>query len=154
MKQIFLLIFLTLIVSCERNRTNELINQIEELESLNTKLMDSINTLVVDDLTFHQLLLFQESDNNENKKHIKGVFFEHKELFNYDIYRIIKDYETNEAKKELLLKNHNRSEFSIPITLESKDDTIIDLMAIFDIDSISRRVQRIEMDARIVLDVE
>jgi len=133
---LILLITLLSLSSCNEEKALDLTNQVLELKKENSNLRDSISSLRINELYNFQILGTTEQSSlkvNEKGKVI-FIFAPRKEIKNYSVYRVT---DAKNGKKELILKNQNFSEFEYYFTPKKVGETRIDLLTVFDLDSIS-----------------
>ena len=138
-KQYPLLISLFILLSlnsCNENKVADLTNQISELKKENSNLKDSISNLKINELYDFQILGTTEQSAlkvNEKSK-INFAFVPRKNIPNYSVYEVT---DAKNDEKVLVLKNQSFSEFEYYFTPKEIGENRIDLLTVFDLDSMS-----------------
>lgn len=129
------IIFSVITSSCEDGRITDLENSVSELTELNSKLIDSIQTLQEKNISSFYLIENLDNDNfkvNETSK-IHFDFGYKNYVSEYDVYRL---YGKNYEERELILKNQRLSEFDFEFKPENIDDDRIKLEVVMNINGI------------------
>ncbi|WP_034257698.1 hypothetical protein [Altibacter lentus] len=130
-----IIVFSIFLYSCENGRITELENTVSDLTKLNSKLIDSIQTLQEKNISSFYLIENLEKENikvNETSK-IHFDFGYKNYVPEYNVYRI---YGENYAERELILKNQKLSEFDFEFTPENIGEDRIQLEVAMNIDGI------------------
>jgi len=123
------------LLSCDNNRITDLENSVSELTEMNSKLIDSIQTLQEKNISSFYLIENLDKDNfkvNETSK-IHFDFGYKNYVSEYDVYRL---YGKNYEEKELILKNQRLSEFDFEFKPENIDDDRIKLEVVMNINGV------------------
>ncbi|WP_064966178.1 hypothetical protein [Tenacibaculum ovolyticum] len=133
---ITVLSILTLIISCENKKIEELNNKIYELDRLNKKLTDSLNRSVYERITYSELYgISEENDLIANKPNkFKFVFSSVKKLPKYNIYAITK--KGGKKTTTLIYEDYTESQFEYDFIPENKTDNSFEIKALFPLDSV------------------
>ena len=119
--------------SCENDRITDLENSVSELTELNSKLVDSIQTLQDKDISSFFLIANLDKDHvKANSTNIINVDFGYKNYVpEYNVYRLSgEDYE----KRELILRDQVLSEFKFEFKPEDVDDNRVKLEVVMNLD--------------------
>lgn len=127
--------FSIILYSCENSRITELENSVSELTKLNSKLIDSIQTLQEKTISSFYLIENFEKENIKVNETTKIHFdFGYKNYVpEYNVYRL---YGENYDERELILKNQKLSEFDFEFTPENSGEDRIQLEVAMDINGI------------------
>lgn len=127
--------FSIIIYSCEDGRIVNLENSVSELTEMNSKLIDSIQTL--HEKKISSFYLIENLDNDDFKVNENSIIhfdFGYKNYVSeYDVYRL---HGKNYEERELILKNQRLSEFDFEFKPENIDDDRIKLEVVMNINGI------------------
>ena len=127
--------FSIFLYSCENSRITELNNSVSELTKLNSKLIDSIQTLQAKNISSFYLIENSDKENikvNETSK-IHFDFGYKNYVPEYNVYRL---YGENYDERELILKNQKLSEFDFEFTPENIGEDRIQLEVAMNVDGV------------------
>ena len=126
--------------SCENQKITELNNRVSELENLNTKLIDSLNRIEYLKVISSELIGIPDKNNLIPNQPNKFIFLlpTAQKFPEYNVYRITKN--GNEEVRELLYENYKDSRFEFNFIPKNKDDQSFELLAEFDLDSITVQI--------------
>jgi hypothetical protein len=121
-----------ILYSCDNGRITDLENSVSELTEINSKLIDSIQTLKEKNITSFYLIENLEKDvlkiNETGKVHVDFGYKNHiGYISEYDVYRL---YGKNYEERELILKNQKISEFDFEFKPKNINDNRIKLEVI------------------------
>ena len=130
-----IIVFSIIIYSCENGRITDLENSVSELTELNSKLIDSIQTLQEKNISSFYLIENLEKNNLKvNETNIIHFDFGYKNYVSeYNVYRL---YGKNYEERELILKNQRLSEFDFEFKPENMEDDRIKLEVVMIINGI------------------
>ena len=130
-----IIVFSIIIYSCENGRITDLENSVSELTELNSKLIDSIQTLQEKNISSFYLIENLEKNNLiVNETNIIHFDFGYKNYVSeYNVYRL---YGKNYEERELILKNQRLSEFDFEFKPENMEDDRIKLEVVMIINGI------------------
>lgn len=117
--------------SCKEKKVGELKNRISELESLNSKLTDSITRLNYEKIQFPQIIPISDKPILKvgKKETVKFIFHYQEELFEYDVYTT----DSIGSPDELIYENLKNNEFEYEFTPTKTGEEIVELIAVFNI---------------------
>tara|TARA_R110000823_G_C15932346_1_gene499610 strand:- start:1986 stop:2447 length:462 start_codon:yes stop_codon:yes gene_type:complete len=138
-KKITLLISLFSLLSlssCNEKEVADLTAKVSELKKENANLRDSISSLKINELYDYQILGTTEQSAlkvNEKSK-INFSFAPRKDILNYNVYEVT---DPKKGEKKLILKDQSFSEFEYYFTPNKIGESRIDLLTVFNLDSMS-----------------